>query len=206
MSHYNNQDSRGIFVCGKIIKIHTIHGSNYTVIKLPRNGYRRPRQKKLTKNNSVCTSYPHNYNGMDAINGVGAGRAGGESALPKVLISRKSGQNTWKSGQSIWKYGQKWDPTFFDFEKLAPNVHKLVPNVHKFVPNVQNHMKTFFWRSSQKVCAVGGNIPTTSCSKTFQASLGKFGQKSFAPLNVCLLLSPMTTIDDLYRSSIRRSI
>jgi len=32
------QISRRIFVNGKILQMHTIHESNYTAIKLPRNG------------------------------------------------------------------------------------------------------------------------------------------------------------------------
>jgi len=32
------QISRCIFVNGEILQMHTIHESNYTVIKLPRNG------------------------------------------------------------------------------------------------------------------------------------------------------------------------
>jgi len=35
---------------------------------------------------------------------------------------------------------------------------------------------------------VGENIRTKSCLKTSQASLEKFGQKSFAPLKIYLLL------------------
>jgi len=31
------QISRGIFVCGDIMQMHTIHESNYAVIKLSRN-------------------------------------------------------------------------------------------------------------------------------------------------------------------------
>jgi len=48
------QTSRGIFVYGEIIKMHTIHESNYTVIKLPRNGNS---EGKINKNNSVHKSY-----------------------------------------------------------------------------------------------------------------------------------------------------
>jgi len=50
--------SKGIFVYGEIIKMQTIHESNYTIIKLPRNG--NSKAKKLIKNNSgnaVCGSY-----------------------------------------------------------------------------------------------------------------------------------------------------
>jgi len=32
------QISRGIFVCCEIMQMHTIHKSNYAVMKLPRNG------------------------------------------------------------------------------------------------------------------------------------------------------------------------
>jgi len=32
------QISRGIFIYGEIIQMHTVHESNYTVIRLPRNG------------------------------------------------------------------------------------------------------------------------------------------------------------------------
>jgi len=32
------QSSRSVFFYGEIIKMHTIHESNYTVTKLPRNG------------------------------------------------------------------------------------------------------------------------------------------------------------------------
>jgi len=35
---------------------------------------------------------------------------------------------------------------------------------------------------------VGENIRTKSCLKTFRASLGKFGQKSFVPPKIRLLL------------------
>jgi len=49
------QISRGIFAYGKIIQMHTIHESTYTVIKLPRNG--NCKAKKTTKHNPVCTSY-----------------------------------------------------------------------------------------------------------------------------------------------------
>jgi len=44
----SSQISRGIFVCGEIIQMHTIQESNYTVIKLPRNG--NSTAKKINKN------------------------------------------------------------------------------------------------------------------------------------------------------------
>jgi len=50
------QISRGIFVCGEIIKMHTIHESNCRVIKLPRNGNNK--EKKINKkSNPAYRSY-----------------------------------------------------------------------------------------------------------------------------------------------------
>jgi len=40
--------SRGIFVYGEIIKMHTIHVSNHTVMKLPCNG--NSKAKNMSKN------------------------------------------------------------------------------------------------------------------------------------------------------------
>jgi len=45
----------------------------------------------------------------------------------------------------------------------------------------------FFGGHPNMIC-VGGNARTKSCPKTFRASLGKFGQKSFAPPKIWLLL------------------
>jgi len=56
---------------------------------------------------------------------------------------------------------------------------------------MQNHTKTFYRRLSQKkmfMICVEGNNHTRRCRKTFRASLGKFGQKSFAPSKIYLLL------------------
>jgi len=41
--------SKGIFVHGEIIKMHTIHESNYTAIKLPRNGNSKAKKKLTNK-------------------------------------------------------------------------------------------------------------------------------------------------------------
>jgi len=49
------QSSRGIFVYGEIMQMHTILDSNGTEAKLPRNG--NFKAKKLTKCNSVYKSY-----------------------------------------------------------------------------------------------------------------------------------------------------
>jgi len=45
------QTSRGIFVCGEIIKMHTIHENNYTVMKLPHNG--SSKTKKANKKKQI---------------------------------------------------------------------------------------------------------------------------------------------------------
>jgi len=42
-----SQISRGIFVYGEIIQMHTIRKRNYTVVKQPRNG--NSKAKKITK-------------------------------------------------------------------------------------------------------------------------------------------------------------
>jgi len=49
------QISGSIFVHGEIIQMHTIHESNYAVIKLPSN--ENSKEKKINKNNSVCRNY-----------------------------------------------------------------------------------------------------------------------------------------------------
>jgi len=52
------QSSRSVFVHGEIIQMHTIHGSNYAVIKLLRNGTSRSRAKKINKkSNSFYINY-----------------------------------------------------------------------------------------------------------------------------------------------------
>jgi len=49
------QISRGYFVFGEIIQMHTIHESNYTVINQPRNG--SGKVEIINKSNSVYRSY-----------------------------------------------------------------------------------------------------------------------------------------------------
>jgi len=49
------QISRGIFVNGEILQMHTIHESNYTVIKLPSNGNSKTKEIN-EKYNSVYRS------------------------------------------------------------------------------------------------------------------------------------------------------
>ena len=102
----------------------------------------------------------HNANYVQVRNASGVG---GESASPKALIWWKSGQNR------------------ENFRKIHENTGK------NGVQRLQNHMKTFYWRSSEKRL-LGKTIRTKSGPKFFRASLGKFGQKFFAPPNICLLL------------------
>ena len=95
----------------------------------------------------------------------------------KSAKSVKPSQNPRKSGQTPWKYGQKWRPTYFDLKKMAPKVGRMT------------WRPFFFWRSSQngrheKVYAYSHK----TWPKIIFRSLGKFGQKSFVPPKICLLL------------------
>jgi len=73
----------------------------------------------------------------------------------------------------------------FDFKKLHPTFP-------------EKHMKTFLELIPKKVFMIfdlcGRNF-VGKYHKTFQASLGKFWQKSFAPLEICLLLNLCTSTD-----------
>jgi len=54
------QITRDVFVYGGIIKMHTIHESNYTVIKLPRNG--NSKAKKINKKKTIQLVEVINHN------------------------------------------------------------------------------------------------------------------------------------------------
>ena len=54
------QTSRGIFVCGEIIKMHTIHENNYTVMKLPHNGNSKTKKANKKKTNQFVEVIKHN--------------------------------------------------------------------------------------------------------------------------------------------------
>ena len=109
--------------------------------------------------------------------GEGGRDAEGARAPPKVLI-------WWQAGQ----YLRKSVKTFANSLKVGG---EMAPNVLWFEKNgaqrIQNHMKAFYWRSSQKRSS-WESIRTDSCPKIFWAIFGKFGQKSFAPPKICLLL------------------
>jgi len=94
---------------------------------------------------------------------------GGASALPKAFICRKSGQNPWKSEQ-------KWPPTFGE-----------------------KHIKTFFGGHTKKRSSwlLWEIICRRSHTKTFWASLGKFGHKFFAPSKICLLLNVRLSVREI---------
>ena len=64
-----------------------------------------------------------------------------------------------------WNSGQKCRPTLLDFKQWHPVF-------------AEKQVETIFWRKT-----VG-----KSCTTTFWASVGEFGQNSFAPTKVCLVL------------------
>ena len=82
----------------------------------------------------------------------------------KWTISVYFGYHIWFCFQHLWR------PTWFDLKILAPKVCKI------------NFMEVIPRKDSRE------NIFRKSDPNFFRASLGKFGQKSFAPPNICLLL------------------
>jgi len=113
-------------------------------------------------------------------NGVGGGVA---SAPPKVVICWKSGQNHWKFWQDLWKSGQNpWRSRKTGAQRCFTsknNAQRLQRNKWHFLGG-DTKKCLHDLRGKQFV----GKSPTT----IFWASLGKFGQKSFAPPKNCLLL------------------
>jgi len=67
----------------------------------------------------------------------------------------------WKSGKNPWKSGQKWCPTLFDFKNGAQRFYK-------------NKWRPFFGSHTKK--------------RSENVAWQLFGQKSFAPPKICLLL------------------
>jgi len=104
--------------------------------------------------------------------GVGSG---GASTSPKVLIC-------WKSGQNPWKSKQKWHPTLFDFKKWRPT-------------STENYTDVFLEATLKNglLNLCGRKFVGKSHTKMFRTSLGRFGQKSFKPPKICLLLHLCTT-------------
>jgi len=100
---------------------------------------------------------------------LGDSGVGGTSALPTVLICRKSGQNPWKPGKNLSKYGQNGTQRFFVLKKWRP---AFAENGH--TPKI----------TPKKVFMI---FEGESHTKTYWASLEKFGQKSFAPQKIFLL-------------------
>jgi len=84
----------------------------------------------------------------------------------KVLIYQKSGQYPRKPEQ-------KWRAKLFDFKKCLPTF----PEKHKDL-----FRKVTLRKGLHDLCG-----RRQKSHKTFRASLGKFGKKSFAPPKMCLL-------------------
>jgi len=75
--------------------------------------------------------------------------------------------------------------------KIYENVRKLPAITGKNgAQRVENHMKTFFWRLSQKmfvICA-GENIRTKNSPKNFSGKFGVIRAKSVSHPKICLRL------------------
>jgi len=64
------------------------------------------------------------YHSASQNSGVGGGGAGVASSPPKVLICRKSGQNSWKIWAKSLKIRKKIAPNVVWLQKMAPTVCK----------------------------------------------------------------------------------
>ena len=95
---------------------------------------------------------------------------------PKSFELLKTGHNPWKFGQNPWKSKQNLK---ISRQNLWKSGHKMAPNgvwLWKMTPKVcrkTNEDKFIFVKRKKTV--------GKRCTTTFWTSLGKFGQKSFAP-------------------------
>jgi len=97
--------------------------------------------------------------------------------------------------------------------KIQGNLAKICENLRKIPENLGNSLKirakmasNVFWFENKwrqtcfalgnwrPICSSWENIRTKSDPKIFRASLGKFGQKSFTPPNICLLVHSYDTL------------
>jgi len=99
----------------------------------------------------------------------------GENRAKSLKIRAKSMEIWAKYLKTFAMSGQKWRRTWFDLKHMAPNVCRII-----WRPFYGGHPNTSAWE----------NVRTKSGPKVFQAIVGKSGQKSFAPLKICLLLHP----------------
>jgi len=115
----------------------------------------------------------------------------------KVLICWKSWPNPWKccqNSENLGKIPENPNKIPKYLSKIPENLGKMVPNVvwlQKMAPNV--------CRKTSEDHLLGGHTTKMvgkSCTTTFLASLGKFGQKSFAPPRICLLLHLLYVSND----------
>jgi len=79
---------------------------------------------------------------------------------------------------------------------LPENTDKNGYQRYLILKNWRRTWRPFFLEVIPKITSVGGNTHTKSCPKTFRASLGKFGQKSFAPPKICLFHRNLRSIPD----------
>ena len=100
---------------------------------------------------------------------------------------------TFTNALKIWAESQKIQA------KMAPNILRIEKNGTQLAFIEEKWRSTCFnlikkmasqitWRPSSEIWFLWKNIHTKIGQKFFRASLGKFGQKSFAPPNICLLL------------------
>jgi len=140
-------------------------------------------------------------------------RCRGVSAPPKLLIWWKSGQKHSQSGQNLWKFGKNSQNRCmcFDFTKMAPKIKvqtliflwrscfylvlfgQVRGNLGKFGGNLGKYVawSALIWKNAPNmkcnaVVFFGGHFLWSIFRQVW--GMGKFGQKSFAPSKICLLL------------------